>query len=811
MRRVLRRRAVWAALLYALLAVAFVSPALAPGRTLSTADGLYSVPPWTEERPDGVKDLGANYELLDQSLQFEPFLRFTDRTLPDAPLWNPHVMGGRPFLANAQSAVFSPFSVPAYVMPFERAYAWGAALKLFIAAFGMYLLARALRLRFAPALLAGVVYAFGLFFVAWLVWPLSSVWAWLPWLLAVTELLVRRPGALPAAGLSAAVALQFFGGHPESSFHVLFAALAFFVFRLLVHRRELPQGERPLRRQLVAWTAGMAGGFALAAIAIVPLAELILHSGELEERTNANPDKISAKFLAMAFLPDYWGRPTQSPLQTFVNLRAFYVGALPLMLAVAALVLRPTRERIAIAAFGLAAVAVVVGVPPIHQAVNALPVFSSTHNGRLTLYYLLAVALLSAYALNDLMAAVDERRGRRAVWIAIAIACVPLVWLAVGRPGPSDVGPALETAWGFANAPPDPDVIRLASLFVWLPFAGAAALLIALRVRGRLRAAAFGALAVALVAADLFRIGMGLNPAIDSDRARMPVTGGIEYLQSRAPSRFVGETAFGTLPPLEPNTAMDFGLYDARGYDYPTEERYWHLWDRAVHDGEGFVIAQIQAPVNDVSLRAFNLLSVTDIMSSRDVEPLREPGLRLAYDGPDARVYSNERALPRAFLVGATEVVDDEDAALEAVLSPEFDGRRAAVVESPIEELDAPGAAGTARIAEYEEERVVVDVRASRPALLVLTDVHYPGWKATVDGEEVPIERVNYLLRGVVLDEGRAQVEFTYEPASWRIGWILTLAALLVLAAVVAVSTASRRRNGRARAQADAGAGRARP
>ena len=41
-------------------------------------------------------------------------------------------------------------------------------------------------------------------------------------------------------------------------------------------------------------------------------------------------------------------------------------------------------------------------------------------------------------------------------------------------------------------------------------------------------------------------------------------------------------------------------------------------------------------------------------------------------------------------------------------------------------------------------------------ALLVLGDVYYPGWKASVDGDEVPIERVDYLLRGVRIGPGRA-------------------------------------------------------
>ena len=52
------------------------------------------------------------------------------------------------------------------------------------------------------------------------------------------------------------------------------------------------------------------------------------------------------------FLPDYWGRPTQTPLRPFLLERALYVGALPLMLAAAALVLRPTATRVAVALFG---------------------------------------------------------------------------------------------------------------------------------------------------------------------------------------------------------------------------------------------------------------------------------------------------------------------------------------------------------------------------------------------------------------------------------------------------------------------------
>ncbi len=199
-----RRPALAAALVYAVLSVVFVGQGLLPDRTLSSSDGLWSTAPWAATKPDGVRPLGANYELADAVAVFQPFFEHTRRVLPDVPLWNPHVMGGRPFLANAQSAVFSPFTVPVYVLGLWTSLAVMAALKLFVAAFGTYLLGRTLGMRFGGALLAGLVFAFGTFFVAWLAWPLTNIFPLIPWLLLLTELLVRRPGPLPAAGAGGA-------------------------------------------------------------------------------------------------------------------------------------------------------------------------------------------------------------------------------------------------------------------------------------------------------------------------------------------------------------------------------------------------------------------------------------------------------------------------------------------------------------------------------------------------------------------------------------------------------------------------------
>jgi hypothetical protein len=203
-------------------------------------------------------------------------------------------------------------------------------------------------------------------------------------------------------------------------------------------------------------------------------------------------------------------------------------------------------------------------------------------------------------------------------------------------------------------------------------------------------------------------------------------------------------------------------------------------------------------------LRTLSLLSVSDLLQSPADPVQRAPGLRLAYSGADARVYRNENALPRVFLVERQRTVADDDAALAAVTDPRFDARQVAVTEDEVAGLPQAAASGsdtvvgagsgTARLVDYGNERAVARVAAPRRSLLVLTDVHYPGWKATVDGREAPVERVDYLLRGVAIPAGEHTVELRYEPASWRIGWIISVAATLVLLAVVAVGARAARR-----------------
>jgi uncharacterized membrane protein YfhO len=60
----------------------------------------------------------------------------------------------------------------------------------------------------------------------------------------------------------------------------------------------------------------------------------------------------------------------------------------------------------------------------------------------------------------------------------------------------------------------------------------------------------------------------------------------------------------------------------------------------------------------------------------------------------------------------------------------------------------------------------------------VLSDSHYPGWQATLDGVPTPIHRANFALRAVRIPVGSHRVRFEYEPRSFHAGLTVSLLAL---------------------------------
>lgn len=150
-------------------------------------------------------------------------------------------------------------------------------------------------------------------------------------------------------------------------------------------------------------------------------------------------------------------------------------------------------------------------------------------------------------------------------------------------------------------------------------------------------------------------------------------------------------------------------------------------------------------------------------------------------------VYENARALPRAWLAAEARAFDEE-ATLKVIrtgLLPDgsrWEPLRTALVESDPGAARAPSTqAGSAEVVRFEPNRVDLKMKAAGPAVLILSENHYPGWRAYLDGQAVGVLRVNYNQRGVHVPAGEHEVSFVYRPKSVYIGAVVSLLAALGL------------------------------
>jgi hypothetical protein len=166
-------------------------------------------------------------------------------------------------------------------------------------------------------------------------------------------------------------------------------------------------------------------------------------------------------------------------------------------------------------------------------------------------------------------------------------------------------------------------------------------------------------------------------------------------------------------------------------------------------------------------------------------EPARQQYLPV-YD-KEVRIYQNQQAAPRALVLHRVEEIGDSKAALARLHQP-FEPRRQAVIEGKLPDAvrsliaASPETDGSSvRIASYDDNRVKLQATMEHPGLVVLTDNYFPGWKAKVDGKSAQIYATDYLFRGVVVGEGQHEIEFTYAPASFKVGLVIAVLSLLAL------------------------------
>jgi hypothetical protein len=712
--------------------------------------------------------------------QYYPLQLFGARALADGrlPSWNPYINAGQPGLADIQTGFFYPPNLLTNLVLALSGLSFGPGIltgqvifHFSLASLFTYLFVRHRARRAGSSLgaarFAGSVSAIAFTYAGYLTsFPVQQLTiletaVWLPLILFFLDRAAAHPRPLPElllGGLALACALV--AGHPQTALYVVYVVVAYGLFLVWSHQRYEAALQASAASRTRRWGSGLvlAGywvllpivvGLLLAAIQLVPSLQFIARS----TRAGLDYQAVSWGFpLAEAthlLYPGYFGGSPQ------------YVGILPLILAVAAAFVRRLRRDVAF--WGIVAVLAFLLAFGRHTFLYSLvylglPGFGAVRDQERIIYlFAFAISVLAGFGALTLVQPVPRlvrrgfrRFGRALIWVWLVFLVLSALFY-FGYLQGQQQGVEINLFEGLLRH-------HVLLLFVL----GGSTLLFLARLSGRVRRAISMALALGLIWLNLFTINWQYNLAEPMAGGPFPETGLVRFLQNQPGTYRISSAG------LLAGGASAGIVYQIRDITGNTPLRL-----------VGFEEFERQVG----SWRRWQLLNVQYVLSQDDLEG---PGLAQVYEESKTKVYQVGDPLPAAWLVAELLVADDARA-LELLDAEAFSPRATAIAPTAIEGLslgERTSPQGSVQVVEAQPEGWVLEVSAATDGLLVISQLFYPGWQARVDGTEVPIHRVDYLLQGVAVPAGDHRVELGYHlsPLPGIVTGMTLLGCLLVLA-----------------------------
>jgi hypothetical protein len=704
-------------------------------------------------------------------------------------LWTPDIASGYPVAASPDA--LSWYAVAALgrraSLPFElfviSAY--------FLASLNGALFVRALTGSVAGGLAGGICLGLGGFFAAHVGHAnmLHSA-AWIPLVLWSLERLRTRVSAGTVAVAGGSLALSAVSGYPQ----FLLKALVLSGLWIVLRSADAPVGRR---RFITGSAAAVSSGLLLAAPLLLPMAQLSTFTAR---------QRISFEFFSQGSFPA-WQLPSLLFPQVVGGWRTLanrvpyfgdwyvsdvtaYSGSVFSLLAALGLGGRPRRVALFFGGVTGAALLLAVGdATPLARVLYHVPVFSLFRSpSRYLFEATLGVSVLAGLGVARLETLAPGDRLRAAGRAAAGVAALFGAALAALRL----LGPT------FAEAARRKVPVETLSLAPWrnpvvaepigFLVAGAALLFFAARSPRRWPIAAV----VCLGTAELATYGLTLFPSNFPELSRVTA--------EPAAARFLaGPLAasaqryaplLGARMDLEagtPNHSRIWALPNATGFGPLPLLRYCRLLGM---ERWGELSRDVLWP----SHRGLDVLAVRYVLlpSDRSDRWIRDAGAETRFRKTtslrETEVLENLTARPRAWL--AAEVVrlspDEVLGALRSSRLPDgraFEPERQALVEAgPSWSSSVAAGPSHVRISGLRPDSVAIETGTPGTSFLVLSDIFYPGWRATVDGRPADVVRTDYVLRGLWLTPGAHSIRLEFRPPAVGAGLALSALAVLSLA-----------------------------
>ena len=686
---------------------------------------------------------------------FYPMSQYLARRLGagELPLWNPHACSGIPLLATMQVAAFHPGSWLALLLPAQQAIAVLMLVECVLGGWFCTLLFREWGCDGFASTAGGLLFV-SVCLISYTFWPPAvSTLMWLPWLFLCTEKLARGFSYRWWAGLVAATALQILAGFPQILVYNFELLVPFAMLRLWQGRdRDRPWRSLASRGSVLALAVALGAG--IAGAQLLPTLELVANSARqgalspievhyLNWRNAIEPIDVAKRAL------DPFPRMGTSALGG-----SDYLGIATLIL-LAVGIAAEVRSGLTWLLIGMGAAALLLanGYRGWGQALYSIylqipvigPLRTPERMRLMTDFCVICLAVIGFDRLGRTgLSKPDARRMQIAVIGAALLVCTGM-WMWGSRGGGWRVAAATGLTLALRQWAHRPDSrAALRALLLVLVFTD---LLLATGSFGVLRA---------------LPIAVARHYVAEPSLRRM----NLEFLRGQIDRAGPGRLGFVDYSPAyvaEPS----HGAYRVDCYE-PLIPRQWADLHRIITRSAN-VSTTLQTTDPERFAPFFDVAGV-----KRVLQPDRDGSPGFA-ENPDA--------LPRAYLIGSYRVTS-RDEAIRHVAAGDVDFQHLVLLDEDPGIADSDLDLQPARITEYTPERVVVEARAPAPAVLVLTDSHYPGWRVRVDGKQRRILLANGLYRAVVVDAGAHQVVFEYRPVSFRAGVALSLTSLGILAGV---------------------------
>lgn len=755
------------AVLFALLVMVNYAPVLL-GKIPFPRDLVLQFPAWTGT--PRTEPLQSHADIGDLVTQIYPFRALAARSIRAGklPLWNPQFLAGAPFLANAQSALFYPPNMLYYVLPVPVAWTICIMLRMFLAMLFMAWFMRSVGASRAGSVFSGIVFGFCGFTTAWQGYPIGDAAVWLPFVCYTVHRVHRKPSRFSIGLAALAFAMPVFAGHPETAVHI---GLAGTITAIFIWAFPL---DRHVSRFSVRFLAcfGLIGILALglASIQMIPILEWV--------KQVANPFDRGQPLELLALVSRDIRRAPNS-VGLWPPESAAYLGMATFLAAPLALLYRARRAALLLTILTAVGMGVALGVQPFNWMALQLPLLGSIKNSRMMLIGSFGMAGLAGLGISALEKEIPISMRKRVLAVGLIAVAFLAAFLLIYN---------LQLRTQFK-----PEWIRRPSLSRTLLFLSL--ILILSKLYGGLRGRVFPVSICGLAIFELATFSYGYTGFAWRTEIfpRSPV---FDFLMHRdAPDSF---RIIKVPDPYSANAQIMYGLSSADGYESRMVERLWLLMSE-LQDPFEMADYMKRASTPGSNDRRLDLLNVKYVLVSASAPEIKlfSDTRRFApvFNNGRVAIFENKTVLPRVFAVPATgiEAFQNMTQSLERIRSASFDPERSVILDnfsSLASGKDLPAAPFQSDIKPTYSDGVdqAFHVNVSQRAVLVFSQTNYPGWKAVVDGQRVPVIPADIALIGIPVSAGMHDVRLNFEPSSFKAGAFLTIICLAIIGYLIFTS-----------------------